>query len=253
MRLVLSGILLGGLAGATTAVTAQSSGQSSGQSVAVPLPAPPPPIGYPPPPAPPRSGKEKPAIAMGNPSLWVIPDDYPSESLRNNEQGTTAFRVTVGPDGRPSACHVISSSGSARLDETSCSLLLRRARFTPALDRKGKPTEGSWVSRFRWVLPEPQIQPSPQPFLDQISFIVEPDGSATECTATGDTTKLTREKGPCGYGKVFEPYKDAAGNPVRRKVVLTISTVVTDPAAPPSVIAPSAPKSVNPVQRRKRP
>ena len=112
-------------------------------------PAPPAP---PAPPPPPRVSQA--AKARGNlPSLFST-DDYPQSALRNEESGTTAVRLTVGPDGRVSDCSVTASSGSTTLDSTTCSILRRRARFTPAKDQNGNPTTDTTTTRIRWEIPQ---------------------------------------------------------------------------------------------------
>jgi len=105
------------------------------------------------PPAPPKPVISQAAKAKGNlPSLFST-DDYPSQALRNEEQGTTGVRLTVGTDGRVSDCQVTSSSGSSSLDATTCSILKRRARYTPAKDQSGQPITGTDSARIRWQLP----------------------------------------------------------------------------------------------------
>ena len=42
------------------------------------------------------------------------------------------MRFTVATDGRAGGCAVMRSSGSADLDSTTCRLIERRFRFTPA-------------------------------------------------------------------------------------------------------------------------
>jgi protein TonB len=49
---------------------------------------------------------------------------------------------------------VTSSSGTPELDSTTCSLVQRRARFTPATDGEGQPTSGSYNGRVRWQIPK---------------------------------------------------------------------------------------------------
>jgi TonB family protein len=78
--------------------------------------------------------------------------DYPALALIDDVAGTTAFALSVGSDGRASNCRVTASSGSALLDDTTCKLLLRRARFAPAT-ANGKAVAGEWKSRVRWELP----------------------------------------------------------------------------------------------------
>ena len=56
----------------------------------------------PPPPPPPPVRRVEPAKARANLASYVSNDDYPASALRNEEQGTTGFRLDVGPDGRVS-------------------------------------------------------------------------------------------------------------------------------------------------------
>jgi len=104
-------------------------------------------------PPPPRV-QPKQATPRGNPASWATTNDYPTRALREEREGTTGFRVTVGPDGRVTGCSVTSSSGSADLDEATCSNVTRRARFNPATDGEGNPTTGQYSSRVRWVIPK---------------------------------------------------------------------------------------------------
>ena len=248
MRLVIAGIFVTGLAGLAQAATAQGNWQPQ----ASPSPQPPVYTAVPPPPAPPRSGKEQPTRPKGNPGTWVTDDDYPAESLRNDEQGTTGFRLTIGPDGLVTACDITLSSGSALLDETACRLMSERGRFLPALDKKGKPTTGTWASRFRWVLPEPEPMKI-EAFSQLKSFIVETDGTATQCQSLANgVSDLELDKGmPCNRTAMVVPFTDADGKPVRRKVTLTVSLTVTDPAAPPPPVAVTPPPPAPKPKRRK--
>ncbi len=120
----------------------------------VPVPLPPAPAAAPPPPPPPPKFTPKPASPKGNPGNWATTNDYPSRALREEREGTTSFRVSVGADGRVTGCSVTGSSGSPDLDEATCSNVTRRARFTPATDGEGNPTTGSYSSRVRWVIPK---------------------------------------------------------------------------------------------------
>jgi protein TonB len=112
--------------------------------------APPPP----PPPPPPPARKLEPARAKANLHSYVSDDDYPAAAARNEEEGTTRFRLTVGADGRVSDCAVTGSSGSSALDAATCRIMKSRARFTPARDSDGKPTGDTVTSAIRWVLPD---------------------------------------------------------------------------------------------------
>lgn len=120
-----------------------------------PVALPPAPVAVPAPPPPPAP-RFQPTAARpkGNPGNWATTNDYPSRALREEREGTTGFRLTVGPDGKVVDCTVTRSSGSSDLDEAACSNIRRRARFDPAKDGDGNPTTGSYSSSVRWVIPK---------------------------------------------------------------------------------------------------
>ncbi len=106
------------------------------------------------PPAPPAPRKVQTARAQGSlPGLFST-DDYPASALNNEEQGTTVVRLTIGTNGRVSDCTVTSSSGSRSLDNTTCSIIRRRARYSPARDENGNAVTDTDTARIRWQLPE---------------------------------------------------------------------------------------------------
>jgi protein TonB len=111
-----------------------------------PPPAPPPP----PPPPPPRQAARAPVHRSGT----ITDDDYPASAIRAEAQGTTSIRLSVGADGRVTACSVAGSSGNSALDSTACSLAQRRFRFTPAQDENGNNVAGTVTRSIRWRLPE---------------------------------------------------------------------------------------------------
>lgn len=84
---------------------------------------------------------------------YVSYTDYPKESISRGEQGTVRFTLTVSADGRATACHVNESSGSATLDNKTCQIMIQRARFKPATDSAGNPTQDFVSSAVRWVIP----------------------------------------------------------------------------------------------------
>lgn len=63
-------------------------------------------------------------------------------------------RFTVGIDGRARDCRVITSSGHAVLDATTCRLIEARFRYAPARDAAGQPVaeERGWRQRW-WIDP----------------------------------------------------------------------------------------------------
>lgn len=86
-------------------------------------------------------------------------EDYPADAIRNYEQGAVAFRLDIGPEGKPTDCLLVRSSGSPSLDSTTCRLLLERVRFRPARDAQGKPTSDRYSGRIVWRLPGEASRP----------------------------------------------------------------------------------------------
>jgi protein TonB len=105
------------------------------------------------PPAPPPPRIVPPQRARANLNSYFSADDYPAAALRGNDQGTTGFSLTIGPNGRVTECSVTSSSGSSALDQATCRILRSRARYTPARDSSGNPTSGRDSGRVTWRLP----------------------------------------------------------------------------------------------------
>ena len=96
-------------------------------------------------------------------------DDFPAFLLN---EGATAFvvytRTTVRPDGTTQGCVAETSSGNAKLDEYTCQLIVRRAKFLPARWDDGSAAYG--VIRFpvRWM-----TRPGPVPTaLDDLDLSV---------------------------------------------------------------------------------
>lgn len=117
----------------------------------------------------------KPIGAIG----WLTPDDYPQDALRNNQQGITLFRLTVGMNGKPFRCDVVMPSGVASLDSATCAIMMRRARFQPAHDQYGQPVIATYVSSNSFTLPDDLPAP-PVPKPDRLTISVNrlPDGLA---------------------------------------------------------------------------
>jgi protein TonB len=113
-----------------------------------PVVAPPPP---PPPPPPPAPSQARPAQPNMN-SLQRIRRDYPNRAQREGREGTVTMRITVGANGRVSACTVTGSSGHSDLDSAACRGMQRYARFEPALNDAGNPISATTNFAFTYQL-----------------------------------------------------------------------------------------------------
>lgn len=94
------------------------------------------------------------AVPRNNPRSWVTADDYRSSWINRELTGSAKFDLAIAPNGRVTGCRITQSTGHEALDQATCSLIAKRARFTPATDAAGKPVAGSYSSSIRWVLPD---------------------------------------------------------------------------------------------------
>ncbi len=94
----------------------------------------------PPAPPPPPRKTQSATSAKGDLRTLFSSDDYPASAQAANAEGTAQASLTIGPDGRVSGCNITRSSGNSALDAATCSILRRRAKFTPARDSNGNAT-----------------------------------------------------------------------------------------------------------------
>ena len=101
------------------------------------------------PPAPPAV-RPTPATPRGRGNI-ISEDDYPDASRRAEEQGVVRVSYVVDTDGKVSSCTVVQSSGSSRLDDATCKIIMRRFRFNPATVN-GQPVPETKTQPVRWQL-----------------------------------------------------------------------------------------------------
>lgn len=94
------------------------------------------------------------ARPRNDPQKWVTTDDYRSNWIRQEMTGRARFRLEIAADGRVTRCAITSSSGHAALDDATCALVSKRARFQPARGSDGGAVPGTYASTIDWRLPE---------------------------------------------------------------------------------------------------
>lgn len=99
-----------------------------------------PPVAPQPPPPPPAPRKVSAAKAKGSLLGLFSDEDYPASAQAAGAEGTAQASLTIGADGRVSGCNITRSTGNGALDAATCSILRRRAKFSPAIDSNGRPT-----------------------------------------------------------------------------------------------------------------
>jgi hypothetical protein len=83
---------------------------------------------------------------------WFSPDDYPSKMLDENKQAVVNFRVIVDEKGAPASCTIQRSTRPKDFDDLVCRLIMKRAKFEPALDASGNPVRSFYTQRVTWRL-----------------------------------------------------------------------------------------------------
>lgn len=117
-----------------------------------------------------------------NPTSLASAMDYPREALRNEEEGRATAWLLIGTDGRVERCGIQSSSGSKSLDEQTCNLLLAKANFQPARDRRGRPVQSIFYQPLTW-----RLQDGPgmdlKDLATKLRFIVGTEANVRSCKA----------------------------------------------------------------------
>lgn len=179
----------------------------------------------------------------GNPATWITTNDYPVSALRAKTEGRVMFRLSVGVDGRPTRCEITESIGSAELDQATCSLMLRRATFTPAQDKAGRTVAGTYANAVRWRIPEggSNLQqgtlPNPQAGILITNILISADGLASDCRVErveGDAQRRGADAFMrlCAAGMRLQGYADEAGKPLAKRVRITNQIEVLDAEVP---------------------
>ncbi|BDI60554.1 TonB family protein [Qipengyuania nanhaisediminis] len=94
------------------------------------------------------------AVPRGNPGRWITDDDYRPSWINRGYSGRAGFALEIDARGRVTDCRITRSTGHAALDEATCRLLERRARFEAAKDGSGNAIAGRYSSNVRWQIPE---------------------------------------------------------------------------------------------------
>lgn len=94
------------------------------------------------------------AKARNNPGEWITEADYKTSWINRGWAGNAGFRLQVGASGRVEGCQITRSTGFAALDEATCALVTKRARFDPARNGDGDKVSGTYSSSVRWQIPD---------------------------------------------------------------------------------------------------
>jgi TonB family protein len=76
--------------------------------------------------------------------------DYPTVALGRGQSGTTKIMLLIDEEGMVKDCTLTEASGAAVLDSNTCGVILRRAKFQPAIGLDGKPAKSGFTQHITW-------------------------------------------------------------------------------------------------------
>lgn len=89
-------------------------------------------------------------VPIGNPGVWILPKDYPAKALDQYKGGLIYFRLSIDAGGKPTQCAIQRAVNEGEFAQSTCSVLMKRARFQPARDASGNPVPSFWQSSARF-------------------------------------------------------------------------------------------------------
>lgn len=139
--------------------------------------------------------KAEAAKPAGNPGDWFDQNSYPKEAIRAGAQGRVVVDIVIDERGVPSQCSVFISAGNAALDQVTCDLAMKKARFTPARDTDGRAISSKARLPVRWVLPTGMGPARTFSFVDRLK--IAPDGTLISCEVERASPKSDHPNESC--------------------------------------------------------
>lgn len=93
------------------------------------------------------------AKARNDPGGWITQSDYKTSWINREWAGRASFRLQISASGKVEGCQITRSTGYDALDEATCALVSRRAKFEPARDSNGEKTAGTFTNSVLWEIP----------------------------------------------------------------------------------------------------
>lgn len=84
---------------------------------------------------------------------WFGIDDFPAAAIEEQRQGVVRYDLTIDAGGLVADCRASGLPGSPDLEAATCAAVRSRARFHPATDEAGNPTNGRIAGSVRWTIP----------------------------------------------------------------------------------------------------
>ncbi len=183
-----------------------------------------------------------------DPQPVITYDDYPMEAIRRGEAGIVSVLLMVSAEGSVAGCEVTESSRSKPLDEQTCALLTRRARFAPATDASGRNVAGEYRVSTPWGLD--QARP-PRTSVDallqvptlpdgydrpaKVQLVFYDAGAPKDCAVLATSGSAAADRAVCDYAartlKSSTPHSGSRGTPAAAVRYLNASFVAEGTSA----------------------
>ncbi|MBU6396107.1 MAG: energy transducer TonB [Sphingomonadales bacterium] len=98
-----------------------------------------------------QAALKKRAAPLNTPTDWVRKMKAMPRAVVNGQSAVIRFRLMVDPQGKPTQCFIQNATLSAEIAKTTCDILIKGARFSPALDSEGKPIASYYTNSMRWL------------------------------------------------------------------------------------------------------
>ncbi len=82
----------------------------------------------------------------------IISENYPRTELSRGQQAYVRARMIVSEEGLPTSCVVQNLMNDESFNILACELLMKNARFEPALDANGVPVRSYWTTAIRYQI-----------------------------------------------------------------------------------------------------
>jgi len=90
---------------------------------------------------------------IGDERSFFSSSDYPQSAVTSGAIGDIEAILNIDDTGKAVGCRLNQESGHKDLDQTTCAILMRRARYVPAKDRQGNPMAAPVLLTIVWMLP----------------------------------------------------------------------------------------------------
>lgn len=87
---------------------------------------------------------------LTSPGSWITTNDYPTRMLMKGQPALVNFRLMIDETGKVESCHIQLSTHPDGFHKAVCDAMQKRAKFSPALDKDGRPMRSYYINVVRF-------------------------------------------------------------------------------------------------------